>query len=242
MKPTEPFDAKAAAKKLMREGLSGALATLMPGTGDPYCSLVNVATDHDGSPLLLLSRLAVHTKNLLADARASLMLDERKANDPLEGARVMLMGTISAAAEPPARRRYLARHPEAEAFAGFADFAIYRMQIARAHLVAGFGRIVDLAAGDVLTDISGASALIEAEPDAVSHINADHRDALRLYATKLLGAADGEWRCTGCDPEGLDLRLDRAGLRLPFPQRVTAPGPLRAVLRELADKARATQC
>jgi putative heme iron utilization protein len=242
MKPTEPFDAKAAAKKLMREGLSGALATLMPGTGDPYCSLVNVATDHDGSPLLLLSRLAVHTKNLLADARASLMLDERKAGDPLEGARVMLMGTIAAAAEPPARRRYLARHPEAEAFAGFADFAIYRMQIARAHLVAGFGRIVDLAAGDVLTDISGASALIEAEPDAVSHINADHRDALRLYATKLLGAADGEWRCTGCDPEGLDLRLDRAGLRLPFPQRVTAPGPLRAVLRELADKARATQC
>jgi putative heme iron utilization protein len=242
MKPTELFDARVAAKKLMREGLSGALATLMPGTGDPYCSLVNVATDHDGSPLLLLSRLAVHTKNLLADARASLMLDERKAGDPLEGARVMLMGTIAAAAEPLARRRYLARHPEAEAFAGFADFAIYRMQIARAHLVAGFGRIVDLAAGDVLTDISGASALIEAEPDAVSHMNADHGDALRLYATKLLGAGDGEWRCTGCDPDGLDLRLDRTGLRLPFPQRVTAPGPLRAVLRELADKARATQC
>lgn len=239
MKLTDPFDAKAAAKKLIREALSGALATLMPQSGDPYCSLVNVATDYDGSPLLLLSRLAVHTRNLLADARASLMLDERKAGDPLEGARVMLMGSVAIATEPSARGRYLARHLESETFAGFADFAIYRMQIVRAHLVAGFGRIVDLTANEVLTDVSGAHALIEAAPDAVSHMNADHADTLRLYATKLLGAADGEWQCTGCDPDGLDLRLDRAGLRLPFPQRVTAPGPLRAILRDLADKARA---
>ena len=78
MKPTPEFDPKAAAKKLMREARSGALGTLMAGTGDPYCSLVNVATQADGTPLLLISRLAVHTRNILADPRASLMLDERK--------------------------------------------------------------------------------------------------------------------------------------------------------------------
>src|SRR6187402_2424640 len=93
MKNTADFDPKAAARKLLREGRSAALGTLMAGSGGPYCSLVNVATLPDGSPLLLISRLAVHTKNILADARIGLMLDERKEGDPLQGARVMLMGT-----------------------------------------------------------------------------------------------------------------------------------------------------
>src|SRR5215204_978120 len=126
----------------MREARSGALATLMPASGDPYCSLVNIASAADGSPLLLISRLAVHTKNILADPRVSLMLDERKAGDPLEGARVMLMGTAEPTDDPAARRRYLARQPEAEMFAGFKDFAFYRIGLKSAHLVAGFGRIV----------------------------------------------------------------------------------------------------
>src|SRR5437016_14342254 len=85
MQPTPDFTPSAAAKKLLREGRSGALATLMPGAGDPYCSLVNFATAADGAPLLLISRLAVHTKNILADPRVSLMIDERKAGDPLQG-------------------------------------------------------------------------------------------------------------------------------------------------------------
>src|ERR1700759_5836577 len=117
MERKSDFDPQNAAKKLLREGRSGALATLMAGSGDPYCSLVNVATAADGSPLLLLSRLAIHTKNLLADARASLMLDERKPGDPLEGARVMLMGRAVATDDPQARRRYLDRQPEAHVFA-----------------------------------------------------------------------------------------------------------------------------
>src|SRR5262247_4745159 len=112
MQPSPDFDPKAAAKKLLREGRSGALATLMVGAGDPYCSLVNVATAADGAPLLLISRLAVHTKNILADSRVSLMLDERKAGDPLEGARVMLMGSAAKTGSADARRRYLARQPE----------------------------------------------------------------------------------------------------------------------------------
>jgi heme iron utilization protein len=239
MKPTPDFDPAVAAKKLLREGRSGALATLMPGSGDPYCSLVNVATAADGAPLLLISRLAVHTKNILADRRVSLMIDERKEGDPLQGARVMLMGTAAASDDPDIRRRYLDRQPEAEMFAGFADFAFYLVTLKSAHLVAGFGRIVDLAPRDILTETGDAADLVAAEPEILAHMNGDHADAVRLYATRLLGAPDGEWRCVGCDPEGLELQQGRTALRLPFPQRVRAPGVLRQVLKQMADEARA---
>src|SRR5256885_8619061 len=125
MIPTADFDPKLVAKKLLREGRSGALATLMAGSGDPYCSLVNVATAADGSPLLLISRLAVHTRNILGDPRVSLMLDERKEGDPLEGARVMLMGKAAQTDDPEARRAYLNRQPERKRFAGSGDFPFY---------------------------------------------------------------------------------------------------------------------
>ena len=239
MKPTPDFDPKAAAKKLLREGRTGALATLMPGSGDPYCSLVNVATAADGSPLLLISKLAAHTRNILADPRCSLMIDERKAGDPLEGGRVMLMGTAVKTDDEHVRRRYLERQPEAGMFAGFADFAFYKMLLKGAHLVAGFGRIVDLEPEDVLTRVDDAEDLVAGEPDILAHMNEDHGETCRLYATKILGAPDGAWRCVGCDPEGLELQLDRTALRLPFPQRVRAPGVLRVMLKQLADQARA---
>ena len=93
MQPTADFDPARLARSLLRRSRQGALATLMAGSGDPYCSLVNVASHADGSPILLISRLALHTKNLLGDARVSLMLDERAEGDPLEGARIMLAGT-----------------------------------------------------------------------------------------------------------------------------------------------------
>jgi putative heme iron utilization protein len=239
LQPVPDFDPRSAAKKLLREARSGALATLMPGSGDPYCSLVNVASASDGSPLLLLSRLALHTRNLLADSRISLMFDERKPGDPLEGARVMLMGTAVATEDAQDRRRYLARQPEAEAFAGFGDFGFYRMIIQAAHLVAGFGRIVDLKPADVLIPVDDAPALIEAEAEIVEHLNGDHAETLRMYATRLLGAPDGEWRCAGCDPEGLELQCGRSALRLSFPRRVASSGAVRQMLKQLAEKARA---
>ena len=239
MKPTPDFNPAVATKKLLREGRSGALATLMPGSGDPYCSLVNIATAADGAPLLLISRLAVHTKNVLTDPRVSLMIDERKEGDPLQGARVMLMGSAAATEDADVRRRYLDRQPEAEMFAGFADFAFYRLALKAAHLVAGFGRIVDLEPQDILTEVDDASELVAAEPEILAHMNGDHAEAVRLYATKLLGAPDGEWRCVGCDPEGLELQKGRTALRLPFPQRVRAPGVLRQVLKQMAEQARA---
>ena len=124
-------------------------------------------------------------------------------------------------------------------FASFADFAFYRVTLKAAHLVAGFGRIVDLEPQDILTETGDAAELVAAEPEILAHMNADHADAVRLYATKLLGAPDGDWRCVGCDPEGLELQLARTALRLPFPQRVRAPGVLRQVLKQMADAARA---
>jgi putative heme iron utilization protein len=163
------------------------------------------------APLLLISQLALHTKNILVDPRVSLMLDERKEGDPLQGARVMLMGLAAKTESADARRRYLAHQPEAEMFAGFGDFAFYEVKLKGAHLVAGFGRIVDLKPDQLLTDLIGAEALVAAEPEVIAHMNADHAETCRLYATKLRDAPDGDWRCVGCDPEGLDLQCERLG-------------------------------
>ena len=242
MQPTAEFDPGRLARSLLRRSRQGALATLMPGSGDPYCSLVNVASYPDGSPILLISRLAVHTRNILGDARVSLMLDERAEGDPLEGARIMLAGQAEEVTAPDleiARRRYLRAHPSAEVFVNFGDFSFFRIRPRGTHLVAGFGRIVDLKPDRFLTDISDAAGLMEAEPGVVDHMNADHREATNLYATRLLGAEPGEWRCTGCDPDGLDLQAGTKTMRLDFPERVTSPGELRKMLVKLADEARA---
>jgi heme iron utilization protein len=236
------FDAARVAKSLLRRSRQGALATLMAGSGDPYGSLVNVASHADGSPILLISRLALHTRNILADSRVSLMLDERAEGDPLEGSRIMLAGRAEEAGAdelPVLRRRYLNAHPSAETFVGFKDFSFFRIRPSGAHLVAGFGRIVDLKPELFLTDISDAGALLEVEEGAIDHMNADHRDAMNLYATKLLGAEAADWRCTGCDPDGMDMQAGTTTLRLDFPRRIVTPAALRQMLKELADQARA---
>jgi putative heme iron utilization protein len=242
MQPTANFDPAKLARSLLRRSRQGALATLRAGSGDPYCSLVNVASHGDGSPILLISRLALHTQNILADSRVSLMLDERAQGDPLEGSRIMLAGRAEQATGDAAailRRRYLSAHPSAEAFVDFRDFSFFRIRPAGAHLVAGFGRIVDLKPEQFLTETSDAGALLEAEQGAIEHMNADHRDAMNLYASRLLGAEPADWRCTGCDPDGIDMQAGPTTLRLDFPERVTGPGELRKMLVRLAGEARA---
>lgn len=242
MQPTPDFDPSKLARSLLRRSRQGALATLMTGSGDPYCSLVNVAAHADASPILLISRLAVHTRNIFGDGRVSLMLDERVSGDPLEGARIMLAGRAEEAAGADAavlRRRYLNAHPSAEAFVDFKDFSFFRIVPSALHLVAGFGRIIDLKPAQFLTDISDAAALLEAEQGAVEHMNEDHRDAMNLYATKLLGAEQADWRCTGCDPDGLDMQAGAVTLRLDFPERVGNGAELRKMLVKLAGEARA---
>jgi heme iron utilization protein len=137
------------------------------------------------------------------------------------------------------RRRFLARHPKSALYAGFGDFSFWRLVAVSAHLNGGFARAADLKAADVMTDLAAAEGLIEAEDGAIAHINEDHGEAVRLYATRLLGAEDGKWRLTGIDPEGLDLAFGDATLRLPFPERVTDPQALRRAVVDLAAKARA---
>src|SRR5579863_3365857 len=241
---TADFDPKSLAKELLRATRAGSLATIDRNTGHPFASLVNIATDSDGSPLILISRLATHTANLEADGRASVLLAATGKGDPLAHPRLTLLGSFVRVPrddpqEPRLRRRFLARHPKSELYAGFADFSFWRLDAVSAHLNGGFARAADLKAADVLTNVSGAEDLIEAEPSAVAHMNADHAEAVRLYATKLLGGEDGPWRITGFDPDGLDLACGDATLRLAFPQRITTAQQLRKVLVDLAAQAKA---
>ncbi len=213
-------------------------------TGHPFASLVNIGTDADGSPLILTSRLATHTANLEADGRASVLLAETGKGDALTHPRLTVLGRFAPVARDQAdearlRRRFLAHHPKSQLYAGFADFAFWRMQVVSAHLNGGFARAADLKAADVLTAIADAQDLIDAEESAVAHMNEDHGAALNLYAVKLCGAPGGAWRCTGIDPDGLDMQNGPLSLRLMFPQRITDAGALRTVLKELAAKARA---
>jgi heme iron utilization protein len=241
--PAADFDAKSLAKDLLRTIRTGALATVDRNTGHPFASLVNVATDVDGALLILVSRLSTHTANLERDGRASVLLATAGKGDPLAHPRLTVLGTFvqvprDDVAEPRIHRRFLARHPKSQLYSGFADFSFWRLNTVSAHLNAGFARAADLQAAEVLTDLTGAESLIEAEESAITHINESHAEAVRLYATRLLGAADGNWRLTGLDPEGLDLALGHLALRLPFPQRVVSPLALRAVTADLAAKAR----
>jgi heme oxygenase (biliverdin-IX-beta and delta-forming) len=233
------FSAVATARRVLRLAATGSLATLTEG-GAPFASLVTVATTPAGEPVLLLSSLAVHTRNLARDARASLLLvaPGGEGGDPLAGARLSIGGRAALDDDPALQRRFLARHEEATGYAGFADFSFYRLAVASAHLVAGFGRIVDLTADQLLTDCSDAEDLLVAEESAIAHMNADHGEALSLYATRLLGLPEGDWRMTGADPDGIDLRAGALRGRLDFPAPVKTAADLRRELAELAKAAR----
>ena len=241
--PPEDFDPRALAKTLLRSIRAGTLGTLDRNTGHPFCSLVTVATDVDGSPLILTSRLSTHTANLEADGRASVLLAQAGKGDPLAHPRLTVLGTFAPVArdsedDARVRRRFLARHPKAELYAGFGDFSFWRLTVVSAHLNGGFARAADLTAADVLTDIAGADDMVAAEEGAVAHMNADHTDAIELYAVDLLGEPEGPWRISGLDPEGADLILGDRTARLMFNERVTSSGALRQALVALAKAAR----
>ena len=139
------------ARRLLRAAESASLATIERDAGGPYASLVLVAADEDGSPILLLSDLAEHSRNLAADDRASLMVDGTAGfEDRLTGPRLTVLGRAIASDAPRHRARFLARHPSAAQYADFGDFHFYRVAVERAHLVAGFGRIHGIAADDLL--------------------------------------------------------------------------------------------
>ncbi len=239
LKNMQSDDLSRGVRDLVRGLDRAALATALPAEGGkwPYASLVLAAVDHDLSPILLLSELAEHTKAIAADDRVSLLFDGTHGLDqPLTGPRVTLVGRAARSDDARLARRFLARHPDAEMYAGFKDFHFYRVAVERAHLVAGFGKIRWLSAAEL--NVAMARGLEDAEQDIVSHMNEDHADALQLYAGKLLRLAGGDWRMTGIDAEGIDLRQNGQVARLAFDTPLKAAVEARQVLVALVGKAR----
>jgi len=229
-----------AARALLRRAFKGTLASIDTHNGYPYASLITLATDAAGAPTFLISNLARHTANLAKDPRASILVDETGAlADPLQGARLTIWGRAEPTAETSVKRRFLARHPEAEFYAGFPDFAFWRLRVEGAHYIGGFGRIFDLEPSDLLVPLTGAEALLDAEAGILAHMNEDHADSLELYATALADASPGPWRMTGIDPEGFDIALNGQARRVLFAQPVTTPAEARTELVRLATEARA---
>lgn len=223
-------------RSLLRRCDRAALATTLDGA--PYASLVLVAADLDATPLLLLSDLAQHTRNLAAEPRCALLFDGTAGYpEPLAGPRLTVLGRAAPIADARRLARFTNRHPASAIYAGFADFRLYRLSVERAHLVAGFGRIEWIAGGELLF-AGDVAPLAAAEPEIIAHMNADHADALALYAGGLLGLAGNGWRMTGIDPEGIDLRREAEAARLDFEAPVLDAAAARRVLVALVQKAR----
>jgi putative heme iron utilization protein len=236
-------EARALAKRLMRTARSGALATNDSESGMPFASLVQVGTDLDGSPIILTSQLSVHTKLMEADPRCSLLLSSIGKGDPLAHSRL----TLQANAErldretdeaKSIRRRYLLQHPKAELYVDFPDFSFWRLRIASGSLNGGFGRAYRMTMDDLLTDMSEFFDFYDFEAEAIEHMNAEHSDAVALYATQLCGAREGAWQLIGIDPEGIQMAMGDEILRLPFPKLLMGPHEVRPMLIRLANEAR----
>lgn len=243
--PTLPVDdeARRLARRLMRTARSGTLATNDHGSGTPFASLVSVATDLDGSPLILTSQLSVHTRLLEADPRCSLLLSAVGKGDPLAHPRLTLIATaqrLERASEETrqVRRRYLTQHPKAALYADFPDFSFWRLDVSSASLNGGFGRAYRMTREDLTLDMTGFENFYDFEAEALAHMNDDHKEAVGLYATKLCGAREGAWKLIGIDPEGVQLGLGDEILRLPFPKPLTNSGDLRSTLVAMAQQAR----
>ena len=231
----------ATARLLLRTRRTAALATALASDGGrPFCSLVTVACDSDGSPILLLSSLSDHTRNLDSSSLASLLLEDtgRRAN-PQTGPRLTLLGRIIPDEEARLRRRFLARHPGASLYAGFADFRVFRMSVESGHWVGGFAQARRLEAGLILADADAARALGDAEPSVLAHMNTDHREAIDLMAQRLMGRAGSGWTMVAVDPEGCDLSRGRGNFcRVQFPRMATDAAALREILVGLTGAAR----
>jgi heme iron utilization protein len=231
------------ARTLVAQTAVGTLATLSDD-GSPWASLVSYAALPDGSPVLFVSTLAEHGRNLVRDARASLVVAETPSgNDPLANGRVTLAGRVvqpEGEREATARAAYLAAVPTAKYYADFKDFSLYVLEVDRVRWVGGYGRM----------DSADAQAYANAEADpvgdargAIGHLNDDHADALLLMAQALGGYPDATAAtCTGADRYGLDLQVSTprgsAPARVGFAEPVTEASGLRGATVELTKRAR----
>jgi len=240
-RPTAPEPAFAEqARTLVHLGRTGALGTLSRRhPGDPFVSVMPYAPDDRGRPLLLISTLAMHTQNLEADPRASLLVAQAGAGeDPLALARVTLMGRVQRLAEAEraeARGAYLARHANAAHWVDFEDFAFWRLDLADIYFVGGFGAMDWLEVRGYET--AHPDPLADAATGIIEHMNRDHADALVLYARVLGGLPAEAAEMVAVDRLGFKLRVRAAdglhGRRIAFPREIGSVEECRAVLIEM---------
>ncbi|RWC63254.1 HugZ family protein [Mesorhizobium sp.] len=232
------------AKTLLRSARFGALAVIEPQTGSPLASRVGVATDIDGAPLILVSMLSAHTGALLADPRCSLLLGEPGKGDPLAYPRLTLVCRAArfergSGEHARAERRYVNRNPKAKLYAGLGDFSIFRLEPQRASLNGGFGKAYQLDQSDLLTNAPIIEELAVSEQSAIDHMNADHLDAIAVYAQHFAKASGNGWSVAGFDADGMDLVSGDDVCRVFFPQPLAAARELRHVLVDMAKAGRA---
>lgn len=232
------------AKTLLRTARHGALAVIDPASGAPLASRVGVATDIDGTPLLLISMLAPHTGALLADPRCSLLVGEPGKGDPLAHPRMTL--TCRAARlergmpeHLRAERRYLNRNPKARLYVGLGDFSFFRLGVERASLNGGFGKAYLLNRSDLIAEGAINELLAESEQSALDHMNSEHLDAVAIYAHHYAKAAGDGWTLSGFDADGMDLVSGDRSERVFFPKPLEIQQDLRKTLVEMAKAGRA---
>lgn len=241
---TEPSYAERA-RTLVHLARAGALSTLSRRhPGHPFGSVMPYAPDPRGAPLLLISSMAMHTQNLEADARASLLATQPGwTEDPLAGGRVTLMGRaarVSDRERGAAREAYLARHPKAAFWVDFEDFAFWRLEVTDVYFVGGF------AAMDWVTGEGYATAcpdpLADAAEGILEHMNRDHTDALLTLARAHADAAAEEATMLSVDRLGFRVRVRSGerlqGVRMSFPREVTTAEECRSALIEMIRDAR----
>jgi len=231
------------ARTLTRSARFGALAVIEPGTGSPLASRVGIASDIDGAPLILVSMLSAHTGAILADPRCSLLVGEPGKGDPLAHPRLTLVCRAlrlerGSSEHARAERRYLNRNPKAKLYAGLGDFSIFRLEPERASLNGGFGKAYLLDRSDLITSGSIAEELAASEQSALDHMNADHLEAIALYAHHFAKAKGKGWIVTGFDAEGMDLASGDDICRVFFPEPLKAARDLRPVLVDMAKTGR----
>jgi heme iron utilization protein len=231
------------ARTLVRLGRIGSLAThSRKQPGYPFASVMPYSPDEQGRPVFLISSMAMHTQNLAADAHASLLVAEERADDPLAAARVTLLGEVLPVPPEtkPVRESYLSRHPNARSWVDFNDFSFYRLEIADVYFIAGFGVM-----GWVAQEEYGRAEpdpLADAADGILRHMNRDHADALILLA-RSTGESDAEHAImTAIDRLGFHLRLRSGeriyGVRLAFPREVRSGAEVREVLVQMVHDAR----
>lgn len=233
------------ARTLLHLGGIGTLATLSrKQAGFPFASVMPYGLDDSGRPIFLISSMAMHTQNLQADPRASLLVAQPEAGgDPLGASRATLIGNVQRISEPEvaaARTLYLARNENSKYWVDFEDFAFYRMEVVDLYYVGGFGVMGWVEAAEYRR--VQPDPLVDAASGIIEHMNADHADALILLAKTFAGIEAQEATMTSVDRLGFNLRLktpDRMrGARIAFLREVRNPQETRTVLVEMVKQAR----